>query len=194
MSLRRLDYLDLAFKTMGLSLGRQEADEMSRLARRLEPIARWARAAGPGKTVAWLTDLDRRPLSGRDAQVLLAMAETAVTMVFGLPPITQASRILDVPGLGRTAVRIILQNPALGHVLRMEASGLGKVDSYLLCEVNAARPESIMPLGWASRQDVLGSPKVRLADGEPEAYAVSIAGSQLPLRPLEPGTPRLPNA
>jgi hypothetical protein len=128
--------------------------------------------------------LDRRPLSGCDAQVLLAMAEMAVTKLFGLPPITQASRILDVPGLGRTAVRIILQNPAIGHALRMEASGLGKVESYLLCEVNASRPESIMLLGWARRQDVLGSPKVRLADGEPKAYAVSIAGSPLPLRPL----------
>ena len=77
-----------------------------------------------------------------------------------------------VPGLGRTAVRIILQNPALGHVLRMEASGLGKEESNLLCEVNIAQPESITLLGWAGRQDVLGSPKVRLADGEPEAYAV----------------------
>jgi hypothetical protein len=66
----------------------------------------------------------------------------------------------------------------------MEASGLGKEESNLLCEVNIAQPESITLLGWAGRQDVLGSPKVRLADGEPEAYAVRIAGSQLPLRPL----------
>jgi hypothetical protein len=40
-------------------------------------------AAGPGKTVGWLTDLDRRPLSGCDAQVLLAMAEMALTKVIG---------------------------------------------------------------------------------------------------------------
>ena len=134
-------------------------------------------AAGTEATVGWFTDLDRRPLSGCDAQVLLAMAELAVTKLFGLPPITQASRILDIPGLGRTAVRIILQNPALGHVLRMEASGLGEAESYRLCEVNTARPESVLVLVRARRQDVLSSPKVRLAEGEPEVYAVSIAGS-----------------
>jgi hypothetical protein len=177
MSLRHLEYLDRAFKTMGLSLGHPEADEMSQLEWRLGLTERSARAAGPGNTVGWLTELDRRPLSGCDAQVLLAMAEMVVTKVFGLPPITEANRILDVPGLGRTAVRIILQNPALGHVLRMESSGLGEADTDLLCEVNTARPESIKLVGWAGRQDILGSPKVRLEDGEPEVYAVSIAGS-----------------
>jgi hypothetical protein len=177
MSLRRLDYLDRAFKTMGLSLGRPEADEISQLEWRLGLSERSTRAAWPGETLRWLTDLDRRPLAGEDAQVLLAMAEMAVTKVFGLPPITEASRILDVPGLGRTAVRIILQNPALGHVLRMEASGLGDEESYLLCEVNTARPESVLVLVRARRQDVLSSPKVRLAEGEPEVYAVSITGS-----------------
>jgi hypothetical protein len=177
MSLRRLDYLDRAFKTMGLSLGRPEADEMSQLEWRLGLSERSTRAAGPGEALRWLTELDRHPLSGGDAQMLVAMAEMAVTKVFGLPPIIKASRILDVPGLGRTAVRIILQNPALGHVLRMEASGLGEEESYLLCEVNTVQPESVLVVDRVGRQDVLSSPKVRLAEGEPEVYAVSIAGS-----------------
>jgi hypothetical protein len=36
-------------------------------------------AAAPGKTVGRLTDPDRRPRSGCDAQVLLAAAKMAVT-------------------------------------------------------------------------------------------------------------------
>jgi hypothetical protein len=163
---------------MGLSLGRPEADEMSRLEGWLGLRDRSVTpSSGPKAIVGQLTELDRRPLSACDAQVLLTIAEVAVTRMIGLPQMTPAGRFLDIPGLGRTAIRILLHNPVLGHVLRMEASGLSEAESYLLCEANAAQPELVRLLGWAGRQDVLDSPKVRLAAGEPEACAVSISGS-----------------
>jgi hypothetical protein len=172
---KRLDYLDRAFKTLGLSLGLPDADEISRLEDTLGLTERSGDLTRPLQAAWRVTSLHRRPLSGGDAHVLVAIAEGGVTQVFGLPPVTPDTRFLDVPGLGRTAVRIILRNPALNPVLRMEDAGLVEVDSYLLCEVNTDQLQSVMLLGWAGRQDILGSPKVRLADGQPEVYLVELA-------------------
>ena len=99
----------------------------------------------------------------------------AVAKVFGVWPPIDSNRFLELPGLGTTAVRIVLPNPTLGNVLRTEASDLHEVEAYLVCEVNPDQPETVRLVGWAGRQDVVCSPKVRLADDEPEVYVVGIA-------------------
>jgi hypothetical protein len=102
------------------------------------------------------------------------MAEMAVTKLFGVWP-SVSNRCIDIPGLGATAVRIVLPDPTLGNVLRMEGSDLHEAESYLVCEVNSTQFGKVRFVGWAARQDVLCSPKVRLADDEPEVYVVGIA-------------------
>jgi hypothetical protein len=176
MSMKRLDYLDRAFKSMGLSLGHPEADE---IARREGQMGLSERSEDPTAESedGWrkLADLHRRPLTGLDTHNLLAMAEMAVAKFFGVWPPSGSNRFIDVPDLGTTAVRIVLPNPTLGNVLRMEGSDLHEAESYLVCEVNPAQLGKVRLAGWAGRQDVLCSPKVRLADDEPEVYVVDIA-------------------
>jgi hypothetical protein len=177
MSMKRLDYLDRAFKSMGLSLGHPEANEI---------VWREVQLGLSGGSED-LADLHRRPLSGRDAHILLAIAEMAVTKVFGLWPPSVSNRFIDIPGLGTTAVRIVLPNPRLGNFFRMEGSDLHEAESYLVCEVNPAQLGTVRLVGWAGRQDVLCSPKVRIADDEPEVYVVGIAavpGSEASCRPI----------
>jgi hypothetical protein len=182
MSLERLAYLDSAFKTLGLSIGRPEADEISRAEERLGVGGRsGSPAARPEETLERLTRLDRHPLSGRDAQVLVAVAQGVVAQAFGLPRITPATSFLDIPGLGRTAVRVILRNPALGRALRIEARGLEEVRSYVLCEITFTRPEEVTLVGWAGREAVLGSSRVRLANEDPSVHVVGVPE----LRPIQ---------
>jgi hypothetical protein len=84
MSMKRLDYLDRAFKSMGLSLGRPEADEIARREGQLGLSERSEEpTAEPRDAWTRLADLHRRPLSGLDAHNLLAIAEMAVTKLFG---------------------------------------------------------------------------------------------------------------
>jgi hypothetical protein len=174
--MKRLDYLDRAFKLMGLSLGHPEADEIAWREGQLGLNERSEDStAEPEDDWRKLADLHRRPLSGLDAHYLLAMAEMAVTKFFGVWLPSVSNRFIDIPGLGTTAVRIVLPNPTLGNVLRMEGSDLHEVESYLVCEVNPAQIEKARLAGWAGRQDVLCSPKVRLADDEPEVYVVGMA-------------------
>jgi hypothetical protein len=167
MSMERLDYLDRAFKSMGLTLGHPEANEISRREGQLGLNERWEALE--------LADLHRRPLSGIDAHILLAMAEMTVTKLFGVRPPSVSNQFIDIPGLGTTGVRIVLPNPTLGNFLRMEGSDLHEAASYLVCEVNPTQPGKVRLVGWAGRQDVLRSPKVRLADDEPEVYVVDIS-------------------
>jgi len=118
------------------------------------------------------------------------MTELAVAKFFGVWPSSLSSvsnRFIDLPGLGTTAVRIVLPNPTLGNFLRMEGSDLHEAESYLVCEVNPAQLGTVRLVGWAGRQDVLCSPKVRIADDEPEVYVVGIAavpGSEASCRPI----------
>jgi hypothetical protein len=176
MSMKRLAYLDRAFKSMGLSLGHPEANEISRREGQLGLSERSEDpTAEPEDDPRKLADLHRRPLSGLDAHTLLAMGEMAVTKFFGVPPPSVSNQFIDIPGLGTTAVRIVLPNPTLGNSLRLEGSDLQEAESYLVCVVNPAQLREVWLVGWAGRQDVLCSPKVRLADDEPEVYVVGLA-------------------
>lgn len=175
MSLERLEYLDHAFKTLGLSLGRHEADEMSTITGRLG-LGRRSEDTRESfeESLQAIAHLDHRRLSGRDAQFLVALAQVGVARALGRPAPSAASRILHLPFLGRTAVRIIVQNPAVGQALRIEHKGLEKVKNYVLCEFNLSRPEELTLVGWAGQKDVLASPKVRLTEGGPEAHVIGV--------------------
>jgi hypothetical protein len=169
---KRLDYFDRAFKWNGLSLGRPEADEIPRLEGQL----------GVNETVADpIAGLHRRPLSGLDVNMLLAIAEMASAKVIGVWPPIDSDRFLNVPGLGTTAVRIVLPNPTLGDVLRLEGSDLNEAEAYLLCEVNPDQAETVRLVGWAGREAVRCSPKVRLEPDQPEVYVVGVE-SRLPAK------------
>src|SRR6516165_8771283 len=85
MSMERLDYLDRAFKSMGLSLGHPEVDEIARREGQLGLSERWeVPTAEPEDNWRKLADLHRRPLTGLDAHKLLSLAEVAVAKFFGV--------------------------------------------------------------------------------------------------------------
>lgn len=165
MSLERLAYLDHAFNTHGLSLGRAEADEISRLE------ARFRR----GDSLRRLAQFCARPLSAVQAQVLLAIAQAAVAKTFRLPEVAVETRNLDLPGLGPTAVRIALRGRSPEAALRIESGGLERAAGYFLCGVSPARPDEIALMGWSDRAAVLGAPKVRLLRGGPEVHVVAVS-------------------
>jgi hypothetical protein len=148
---QRLNYLDIAVKKHGLSVGYPDADEISRYEHELG-----------------LPSSDQPPapecrLSGTQAHYLVAMGQVAAAreLLGGLQGVGDYSQHLDLPApWGRTAIRAILPQPGQ-LALRVETRHLQPVDSYMLAIADVGRGVVTLA-GWATREELLASPKTEV--------------------------------
>jgi hypothetical protein len=148
---RRLNYLDMAVKKHGLSVGYPDADEISRYEHELG-LPSSEEPPGP-----------ECRLSGTQAHYLVAMGQVAAAreLLGGLQGVGEFSQHLDLPApWGRTAIRVILPQPGQ-LALRVETRHLQPVDSYMLAVADMGRGVVTL-VGWATREELLASPETEV--------------------------------
>jgi hypothetical protein len=148
---QRLNYLDIAVKKHGLSVGYPDADEISRYEHELG-LPSSEEPPGP-----------ECRLSGTQAHYLVVMGQVVAARVLlgGLKGVGEFSQHLDLPApWGRTAIRAILPQPGQ-LALRVETRHLQPVDSFMLAVADMGRGVVTLA-GWATREDLLAAPKTEV--------------------------------
>jgi hypothetical protein len=167
----RARYLDTAIKHFDLSFGLKEADELSNSGDEANDLV------NPGDDDSKHFDSVAfwdHPITGLEAHILHAFAQCALAKKQGLPFPSADCLYQDLPGLGQTAVRVMLLEdgrPDPSDWL-IEVENLEDVQSHYLCGLDPRVPHEIWLGGWLSSAEIRKAKKERLVEGGPEVYTI----------------------
>jgi hypothetical protein len=104
----------------------------------------------------------------------LALAQVAVAKTHELP--LPPDLYLNLPRLGKTAVRVILERDGTPRAQDwlIEVENLDDVPSHYLCSIDPEAPDKVCLIGWPSKVEITEFKKDCLIDGGPEVYAIPI--------------------